>query len=172
MIGDVLVGAACMSYQGPFPSDFRDELINIWLDRCFELKIPASKTFSLINVFADPYEIRMWNSFGLPRDNISTENAILVTKSQRWPLMIDPQEQANRWVRNMEVENGLKICKISDTGFIRLLESCIRVGMPALLEEVGETLDPTLTPILLKQTFVQVQDKITICKLWRFNHYF
>lgn len=112
--------------------------------------------FSLIAVLADPYEIRMWNTYGLPRDNISTENAVLVTKSQRWPLMIDPQEQANRWVRNMEAENSLKICKLTDSNYMRQLESCIRIGMPALLEEVGETLDPTLGPILLKQTFLQV----------------
>lgn len=70
--------------------------------------------------------------------------------------MIDPQEQANRWVRNMEAENGLKICKQTDSNYMRLLESCIRIGMPAMLEEVGETLDPTLGPILLKETFVQV----------------
>lgn len=113
---------------------------------------------------ADPYEIRMWNTFGLPRDNISTENAVLVTKSQRWPLMIDPQEQANRWVRNMESENGLKICKLTDSNFMRILESCMRIGMPALLEEVGETLDPTLGPVLHKQTFVQVRQHFTTNK--------
>lgn len=123
--------------------------------------IPVGSTiqeiiYSLITVLADPYEIRMWNSYGLPRDNTSTENAILVTKSERWPLMIDPQEQANRWVRNMEAQNGLKICKLTDSNFLRVLESCIQVGLPALLEEIGETLDPTLSPILLKETFIQV----------------
>lgn len=44
-------------------------------------------------MLADPYEIRMWNSCGLPRDDVSTENAILVTQAGRWPLLIDPQEQ-------------------------------------------------------------------------------
>lgn len=110
----------------------------------------------MIDVLADAYEIRMWNSFGLPRDNISTENAILVTKAGRWPLMIDPQEQANRWIKQMEAESQLNICKLTDSNFLRILESCIRIGLPVLLEEVGETLDPTLGPILAKQTFVQV----------------
>lgn len=155
MIGDVLVGAACVAYQGAFTSDYREEMTQLWLEKCFSLKIPASKTFSVITVLADPYEIRMWNTFGLPRDNISTENAILVTKGARWPLMIDPQEQANRWIRNMEAENNLKICKLTDSNYMRILEGCIRIGTPCLLEEVGEALDPTLTPILLKQTFVQ-----------------
>lgn len=98
----------------------------------------------------------MWNSFGLPRDTVSTENAILVTQAGRWPLMIDPQEQANRWIRQMEAQHGLHIVKLTDSNFMRILEMAIRIGKPVLLEEVGETLDPTLGPILLKQTFVQV----------------
>lgn len=70
--------------------------------------------------------------------------------------MIDPQEQAIRWIRQMEVKNDLKICKLTDANFMRVLEAAIRVGLPVLLQEVGETLDPTLGPILLKQTFIQV----------------
>jgi dynein heavy chain len=49
----------------------------------------------LAAVLTDPYEIRQWNTFGLPRDRISIENAILVTWAKRWPLLIDPQEQVN-----------------------------------------------------------------------------
>ena len=67
--------------------------MNQWINRCKELEIPVSDNLSLISVLADAYEIRQWNSFGLPRDNVSTENAILVTRGRRWPLMIDPQEQ-------------------------------------------------------------------------------
>ena len=67
--------------------------MNQWIDRCRTLEIPVSDNLSLLSVLADAYEIRQWNSFGLPRDNVSTENAILVTRGRRWPLMIDPQEQ-------------------------------------------------------------------------------
>ena len=98
--------------------------------------------------------IRQWNTDGLPRDDFSTENAILVTKGRRWPLMIDPQEQANRWIRNKERANGLKIIKLSDSNFLRILENCVRIGMPILLEDLGEAIDPALEPILLKQTYV------------------
>lgn len=51
----------------------------------------------------------------------------------------------------MEQANGLKITKLTDPNFMRILESSIRIGVPVLLEEVGETLDPTLAPILAKQ---------------------
>ena len=56
-------------------------------------KIPCTPGLTLENVLADPFEIRQWNTDGLPRDQVSTENAVLVTRARRWPLMIDPQEQ-------------------------------------------------------------------------------
>ena len=65
------------------------------MERCSELKIPVSDDFSVINTLATNYEIRQWNTDGLPRDNVSTENAVLVTRGRRWPLMIDPQEQVS-----------------------------------------------------------------------------
>lgn len=155
LIGDVLIAAASVAYLGAFTSSYRAELVELWLSECKDYKIPSSESYSLIEVLADPYDIRMWNTCGLPRDSMSIENAIIVTKAGRWPLMIDPQEQANRWIRNMETPFGLKIIKLTDANFMRILESGIRIGMPVLLEEVGETLDPVLAPILLKQTFIQ-----------------
>ena len=68
--------------------------------------------------------------------------------------MIDPQDQANRWIRQKEAKNNLKVIKLTNPNFLRTLENCIRIGMPVLLEEVGESLDPSLEPILLKQTFI------------------
>ncbi|XP_041356323.1 dynein heavy chain 6, axonemal-like isoform X2 [Gigantopelta aegis] len=152
--GDVFVSAACVAYYGAFTSVYRQELINIWTDRFIELSIPVTSNITLAKVLADPFEIRQWNADGLPRDHVSTENAILVTRGRRWPLMIDPQEQANRWIRNKETKNGLKVIKLTDSNFLRTVENCIRIGMPVLLEDVGETLDPALEPILLKQTFI------------------
>lgn len=168
------MAAACVAYLGAFTSNYRIELVQLWAGKCQEQKIPSSQSFSytttkkkhlpflftfifrLITVLADPYDIRVWNTCGLPRDSVSTENAILVTQASRWPLMIDPQEQANRWIRQMEAKNKLQVTKLTDANFMRILESAIRIGQSVLLEEVGETLDPTLAPILLKQTFIQV----------------
>ncbi|MCJ8749245.1 hypothetical protein PDJAM_G00174240 [Pangasius djambal] len=154
VIGNVFIGAACVAYYGAFTSHYRQLLIEQWISRCQELGIPISSNFSLIGILGDPYEIRQWNAEGLPRDNVSTENGILVTRGRRWPLMIDPQDQANRWIRTREAKNSLKVIKLTDAGFLRTLENAIRLGMPVLLEELKETLDPALEPVLLKQTFV------------------
>ena len=40
------------------------------------------------------------NILGLPKDNTSIENGIIIDKSRRWPLMIDPQKQANKFIKN------------------------------------------------------------------------
>lgn len=71
------------------------------------------------------------------------------------PLMIDPQGQANKWVKNSERENNLNVIKLTDADYMRTLENCIQFGTPLLLENVGEELDPSLEPLLLKQIFKQ-----------------
>ncbi|XP_052028538.1 LOW QUALITY PROTEIN: dynein axonemal heavy chain 6 [Apodemus sylvaticus] len=154
IVGNVFIAAACVAYYGAFTAQYRQLLIECWIDSCLALDIPIDPSFSLINILGDPYEIRQWNTDGLPRDLISTENGILVTQGRRWPLMIDPQDQANRWIRNKESKSGLKVIKLTDTNFLRILENSIRLGLPVLLEELKEVLDPALEPILLKQTFM------------------
>lgn len=56
----------------------------------------------------DPYEIRQWNTDGLPRDYISTENGILVTRGRRWPLMIDPQDQVSVYFNHLLITGIFK----------------------------------------------------------------
>ena len=67
--------------------------------------------------------------------------------------MIDPQGQANRWIKNMEKDSGLDVVKLSDKDFLRTLENGVRFGRAVLLENIGESLDAALEPLLLKQTF-------------------
>ncbi|CAH2103550.1 unnamed protein product [Euphydryas editha] len=153
--GDIIIASGCIAYFGAFPSQYRRELETKWVQQCHELEIPSSDTFDLITVMADSYTVRTWNAQGLPRDAVSTENGILVTRAGRWPLTIDPQEQANRWIKNMERDNGIQITKLNDPAYLRMLENCIRLGWPMLIEDLGETLEATLAPVLLKQTFLQ-----------------
>ncbi len=102
----------------------------------------------------DPVKTKIWTAATLPNDNLSIENAIIMFKSRRWPLMIDPQNQANKFIRNLgkdESESALDIFKMSDPTLLRQLELGIQFGKWVLIENVGEELDPALEPILLKQ---------------------
>ena len=58
---------------------------------CMSLNVPCSNNFSLVQTLGKPVLIRKWNICGLPVDNFSIENGIIVKNAKRWPLMIDPQ---------------------------------------------------------------------------------
>ncbi|XP_060622080.2 dynein axonemal heavy chain 12 [Anolis sagrei] len=155
LTGDVLVSAGVIAYLGAFTAGFRQECSQNWSKLCKEKHIPCSETFSLSKTLGDPIKIRAWNIAGLPTDQFSIDNGVIVNNSRRWPLMIDPQGQANKWIKNSEKENRLSVIKFTDTDYMRTLENCIQFGTPLLLENVGEDIDPSLEPLLLRQTFKQ-----------------
>ncbi|KAK7907430.1 hypothetical protein WMY93_016042 [Mugilogobius chulae] len=153
--GDVLLSAGYVAYLGPFTGEYRAAMAEEWL-HCFkQLNVPHTREPNLINTLGDPVKIRSWQIAGLPKDNLSAENGVIAQNSLRWALFIDPQGQANKWIKNMERENGLEVVKLSDNDFLRSLENAIRFGKPALLENVREELDTALEPVLLQQTFKQ-----------------
>ncbi|KAM8934175.1 dynein axonemal heavy chain 7 [Pelodytes ibericus] len=155
LTGDILLSSGIVAYQGAFTSSYRQMQTKEWTSLCKSKNIHCSEDFSLTSTLGEPVKIRAWNIAGLPSDSFSIDNGIIISNARRWPLMIDPQGQANKWVKNMEKANSLHIIKLSDPDFVRTLENCIQFGTPVLLENVGEELDPILEPLLLKQTFKQ-----------------
>lgn len=90
--GDALLAAAFLSYAGPFPSEFRDELLRgTWLPAVRALGIPASDSFDFCGFLADPPTVQDWCMQGLPADAFSAANGVMVTRGRRWPLLVDPQ---------------------------------------------------------------------------------
>ncbi|XP_015684112.1 dynein heavy chain 7, axonemal-like [Protobothrops mucrosquamatus] len=155
LTGDVLVSAGVIAYLGAFTAGFRQECTKEWSKLCQVKNIPCSESFSLSKTLGDPIKIRAWNIAGLPTDQFSIDNGVIVDNSRRWPLMIDPQGQANKWIKHSEKENRLSVIKFTDSDYMRTLENCIQFGTPLLLENVGEEIDPSLEPLLLRQTFKQ-----------------
>ncbi|XP_025109931.1 dynein heavy chain 3, axonemal-like isoform X5 [Pomacea canaliculata] len=155
VLGDVLLSSGIVAYLGAFTVDFRQDIIKEWCAMCQKNKIPCSKAFTFSATLGEPVAIRAWNIAGLPADAFSVDNGIIISKSRRWPLMIDPQGQANKWIKNLEQVNQLSVTKLSDANFARILENCIQFGTPVLLQNVGEELDPLLDPVLQKLTFKQ-----------------
>uniref|UniRef100_W5LYK9 Dynein axonemal heavy chain 1 n=1 Tax=Lepisosteus oculatus TaxID=7918 RepID=W5LYK9_LEPOC len=153
--GDVLLAAGYVAYLGPFTGEYRAAMAEEWLQGFKELGVPHTSEPSLISTLGDPVKIRSWQITGLPKDTLSVENGVIAQYSQRWPHFIDPQGQANKWIRNMRKDSGLDVLKLSDRDFLRSLENAIRFGKPCLLENVGEELDPALEPVLLRQTYKQ-----------------
>lgn len=155
LIGNVLCSSGTVAYLGPFSENYRKNMHEEWFGHLKKYGIPHTSTPNLIDTFGDPVKIRNWHIFGLPKDSLSVENAVIVQFSRRWPLFVDPQGQANRWIKSLESDEGLEVIKPSEKDFLRTLENSIRFGRPVLLENVGEELDPVLDSIILKQTFTQ-----------------
>ncbi|KAJ3098250.1 Dynein heavy chain 3, axonemal [Phlyctochytrium planicorne] len=155
LIGDVLLASAVIAYLGAFTSSYRQMCVRAWNESCIAKKMPCSGTFSLVNTLGDPISLRAWNLAGLPNDSFSSDNGIIATKARRWPLFVDPQGQANKWVKNMEKQNRLAVIKLSDGDYVRTLENAIQFGTPVLLENIGEEVDSVLEPLLTKQIFKQ-----------------
>uniref|UniRef100_A0A8C2Y9F3 Dynein axonemal heavy chain 7 n=1 Tax=Coturnix japonica TaxID=93934 RepID=A0A8C2Y9F3_COTJA len=162
LTGDVLISSGIVAYLGAFTSSYRKMQTTEWTLLCKAKNIPCSDDFALTTTLGEPVEIRAWNIAGLPSDAFSIDNGIIISNARRWPLMIDPQGQANKWIKNMEKVNNLHVIKLSDSQFVTTLENCIQFGSPVLLENIGEELDPILEPLLLKQTFKQ-SGSICIC---------
>ena len=69
----------------------------------------------------------------------------------------NPQGQANKWIRNMESGRHMLVLKpATDPTYLRSLAAALPMGFPVLLEGLGERLDASLEPVLLKQTFKSV----------------
>ena len=156
LTGDVLLSSSFVAYLGAFTTEYREDAIGGWVKLCVERGIPCSgEDFSLLTVLGDQVQMRDWAIEGLPNDFLSIENAIIMSKATRWPLMIDPQGQANKWIKNKEKQASLEVLKLNDSDYIRKLENSIQFGFPVLLENVGEELDATLEPLLTRSTFKQ-----------------
>jgi len=155
VIGDVLLSSGIVAYLGAFTIEYRNKLIDQWHKSCVKASIPCSEPFSLIDILGEAVEIREWNIHGLPADTFSVENGIIVKHADRWPLMIDPQNQANKWIKSMEKENKLAVIKLTDPIYVRIMEMCIQLGIPVLLENILEEIDAILEPILLKNVYKQ-----------------
>ena len=136
----------------------------------------------MIESLSNPVQVRSWTISKLPNDKFSIDNAIILNNSSRWPLMIDPQGQANQWIRNMEGESKdlenkkgknnkkrnnnndsdeenenqihtptLKIVKMNQSDFLRVVENAVQFGSPLLIENLPDYIDPVLNPVLQKK---------------------
>ncbi|XP_059609452.1 dynein axonemal heavy chain 7 [Phlebotomus argentipes] len=153
--GDVIISAGIVSYMGAFPVEFRRKLLDMWLEKINGFEIKHSEPFKVDETLEDPVQIRQWTISGLPNESHPIENAIIIKYSKRWPLLIDPQFLANSWIKNLEKENRLCVIRFNQPDYNRVLENSIQFGLPVLIENVGEELDPMLEPILKKQFFKQ-----------------
>ena len=170
--GDVLLGASFIAYLGCFTKQYRVELLEKkWIPYIRQLNnrmkpIPMTVDFEpsdVLNLLTDAAIIAGWNNEGLPSDAMSTENATILTQSIKWPLMIDPQLQGIRWIKN-KYEKSLTTIRLGQRNYLETVERCVSNGIPLMIENLPEELDPVLDPLLgraliKKGTAIRLGDK-------------
>ena len=166
--GDVLLVACIISYLGCFTKPYRTELMDKkWLPYLKKTpkQIPNSLGYvgaNLLSLLTDDAIIAGWNNEGLPSDSMSTENATILCNSLKWPLMIDPQLQGIKWIKNRYKD--LTTIRLGTPGYLDIVEKCIIDGTVLLIENMPEDVEPVLDSLLGRQlikkgTAVKLGDK-------------
>merc|ERR1711871_1043428 len=169
LTGDVLLASAFISYAGPFTKGFRDTLMKNFFDAQWKafgglaegieepegyVAPPMSRLLNPIAVLATDAEIASWNQDTLPADPVSTENGSIVSNTARWPLIIDPQLQGISWLRHKEghASRNCQIVRLGQKDMMRKLERALESGHTIIIENLGESLDAVLAPVIQRAT--------------------
>ena len=154
--GDVLLVSSFISYLGCFTKQYRIELLEKkWLPFLKKVAkpIPMSLGYvgaNVLSLLTDDAIIAGWNNEGLPSDAMSTENATILTNSIKWPLMIDPQLQGIKWIKN-KYGKLLNVIRLGQKNCMEIVENCVCEGKVLLIENLPEDVDAVLDPLLGKQ---------------------
>lgn len=99
---------------------------------------------------SNPDERLRWQANALPTDDLCTENAIMLKRFNRYPLIIDPSGQATEFILNEFKDKKITKTSFLDDSFRKNLESALRFGNPLLVQDV-ENYDPILNPVLNRE---------------------
>ena len=148
--GDVILSAAFLAYAGYFDQQYREDMWRIWTGHLTDAGILFKTDLSLVEYLSSADQRLTWQSHGLPADELCNENAIMLQKHHRYPLVVDPSGQAVKFLLNDYKERKMIVTSFLDESFLKNLESALRFGTPLLVQDV-EHLDPILNPVLNKE---------------------
>eukprot|EP01022_Parablepharisma_sp_SALTPOND_P010884 TRINITY_DN144_c0_g3_i1.p1 TRINITY_DN144_c0_g3~~TRINITY_DN144_c0_g3_i1.p1 ORF type:complete len:4665 (-),score=723.90 TRINITY_DN144_c0_g3_i1:29991-43985(-) len=165
LIGDTLLAASFISYIGAFSYEFRQRLWHdIWLEDMKAKGIPMSPNVDPLYNIVSEGDIAKWKNQKLPSDQVSYENAAILTSCTRWPLIIDPQRQGIEWLINKAEDSKTEMPRIQVPGtrnWNKEVARCIGNGHSLLIENAGEDFAPSLDPVLAKR-YIQVGKRFVI----------
>ncbi|CAG8531180.1 10166_t:CDS:10, partial [Acaulospora colombiana] len=150
IVGDVLLSAAFLAYGGYFDQQYREILLYKWTNHLVNALIQFKQEISLTEYLSSADDRLSWQANSLPADDLCTENAIMLKRFNRYPLIIDPSGQATAFLMNEYKSKKITVTSFLDDSFIKNLESALRFGNPLLIQDV-EHLDPILNAVLNKE---------------------
>ena len=151
--GDCMLAAGFVSYVGAFDQDLREELWKVqWTNDLKSRNVPMTEDSDLLDMLTDQGKNAKMITDGLPSDRISIENGSIVTNCKRWPLLIDPQAQGIKWLKQKE-EGNVDIVQLSQKNWMKTIENAIVNGRCVIIENLGSDIDATLDPVLSRAIY-------------------
>lgn len=150
LVGDVIVSAAFLAYGGLYDQQYRRAMSDDWLQHLHLSGIQFKQHNPVTEYLSTADERLLWQEHGLPVDDLCTENAIVLKRFNRYPLIIDPSGRVTDFLSNESKERRLTVTSFLDDSFTKQLESSLRFGNPILIQD-AEHLDPILNHVLNKE---------------------
>ena len=155
-----LMAAGFVCYLSQAPEDQRRERLNSWM-AALELE-----SFDFRRFLSTESEQLVWKSEGLPSDDLSVENALVILHNQRCPFLVDPSQRATEWLKTHLKESRLESVRQQDANFTTTLELAVRFGKTLVVQE-ADGVEPLLFPLLRRELVsqgpryvVQIGDKM------------
>uniref|UniRef100_A0A8B9KYF0 Cytoplasmic dynein 2 heavy chain 1 n=1 Tax=Astyanax mexicanus TaxID=7994 RepID=A0A8B9KYF0_ASTMX len=156
----VQLAAAFITYLSAAPEDHRRAKLHTWMENS------GLQKFDLRHFLCSESEQLIWKSEGLPSDDLSMENALVILQSVACPFLIDPSSRATEWLRIHLKEHRLEVINQQDSSFMTVLELAVRFGKTLIIQEV-DGVEPVLYPLLRRDLIaqgpryvVQIGDKV------------
>ncbi|XP_041357041.1 cytoplasmic dynein 2 heavy chain 1-like isoform X2 [Gigantopelta aegis] len=136
-----LLAAAFVTYLSSAPEDVRKKFLNNWME------MMGVQGFDLRRFLSTESEQLMWKAEGLPSDDLSMENALVILQSSLRPFLIDPSSRATDWLKTHLKESRLEIVNQQDANFTTAVELAVRFGKTLIIQEL-DGIEPILYPLL------------------------
>lgn len=143
-----ILAAGFICYLSQAPEDERRRKLNDWL-QCVELE-----SFDLRRFLSTESEQLVWKGEGLPSDDLSMENALVILQGQQCPFLVDPSQRATEWLKSHLKESRLEVINQQDSNFTTALELAVRFGKTLIIQEV-DGVEPLLYSLLRKDLVSQ-----------------
>ncbi|KAA8652525.1 dynein heavy chain [Aspergillus tanneri] len=150
LVGDVLIAAAFLAYAGLYDQQFRKAMVDDWVNQLVQSGITFKPHNPITEYLSNADERLTWQDHSLPVDDLCTENAIILKRYNRYPLIIDPSGRVTEFLQKESTERKLTVTSFLDDSFVKQLESALRFGNPILIQD-AEHLDPILSHVLNKE---------------------
>jgi dynein heavy chain 1 len=170
-----LITACFCVFCGVFDQEQRASLLLAWIATAERLGIVVSSSIQPHREIGTARMRLVWARDGLPSDDLCAENACILQRALRPPLVIDPSDIASKCetqplispsifcceshrflsyirasMKTKAAGNAAVVTTFNDASFVRQLENCLRFGTPLVITDVV-TVDPVLLPLLNRE---------------------